>query len=553
LIIHSAKEWQESLNTDLNEDINMELSLEQLVFLKQLHQDLDSLVESLQITHSDLATAIYRIFEFLNQRIDADVLFVDTQDENLNNRVFCFGNAPENIKSTTPQLIGIKTTTSFSTPGKIWFAQPLEMAGNIIGSIGLAFVPESAPTKLVGKEILECVSEELDNFFFGIHSSRLKHSIIMGLQSALKNHSLIDSIDGAAYVLKKEVPFQQMIILYSDRELTGIENFNYLIYKESERVFDSFNQPHKGMESFFAENDNPLSADPGQLKDIVGSGNLTVSYLLDGLIEEELIGKVVFIPEEGCEFSMFCREIIQVFTESLRQRLADFNRERNSLRKFFSDKVINKLTSEINYQKTYLAPREAEIGILFADISGFTKISEQALKTPEEITRLIDHWSRGILDKTFPLGCSLDKLVGDCVRLLIGPPFYNEPAEKIVENLLKAAALIRDFTVEYLNLPENKAIQQHPDFENFGVAIGLNYCPAVVGLIGPNEDLTAFSSGMNITARLQGLAHASQILVTERVQKLAIKLGYEFSKPESEKVKNVSKPLTFYELTKSPE
>lgn len=527
----------------------MDLSYEQLVFLKELNQDLDSLVEGLQISHADLATAIFRIYEFLHQRIEVDAFYVETQDENLNNRVFCYGNADENIKRTTPQLIKVERSINFNTPGKNWFAQPLEMAGENIGTIAMAFIPEKVPEKSIAGEILDCVSEELDNFFFGIYSNRLKHSIIMGLQSALKNHSIIDSIDGAAYVLKKEIPFARMFILYTDRELTGEENFNYLVYNGSERVNDSFTMPYPELDKFIQEKKNPLSANPDELKIILGTGNITISYLLDGLIEEELIGKVLFIPEEGADFSIFCREIIQVFTESLRQRLVDFNRERNNLRKFFPDNIINKLTSEIHYHDVYLKARDEEIGIIFADISGFTKMSEQILKTPERITRLVDHWSNMLLEQVFPLGGCLDKLVGDCIILLFGPPFYDQSAEEIVEKTLKAAKTIVEYTQKFLQLPENEEIRKHPDFAKFGVAIGVNYCPAVVGLIGPNEDLTAFSSGMNITARLQGLAHADQILVTERVYQIAEKIGkWTFKGPSSAPVKNVEKPLVFYQL-----
>ncbi len=527
----------------------MNLSYEQLVLLKELNADLDNLVESLQISHADLATAIFRIYEFLSQRIDAEVVYVETQDENLNNRVFCYGKADENIKRTTPQLIKVEKAINFATPGQNWFAQPLEMAGEKIGTIALAFAPEKVPEKLIAGEILDCVSEELDNFFFGIYSNRLKHSIIMGLQSALKNHSIIDSIDGAAYVLKKEVPFEKMIILYTDRELTGEENYNYLVYHGSERINDSFELPLEELDKFLKTKSNPLSANPDELKIILGTGNLTVSYLLDGLIEEELIGKVIFVPEEGAEFSIFCREIIQVFTEALRQRLVDFNRERNNLRKFFADKVINKLTSEIHYDSLYLKPRDEEIGIIFADISGFTKISEQVLKTPERITQLVDHWSNLVLEHAFPLGACLDKLVGDCIIFLFGPPFYDQSPEEIVKNTIAAAEMIVERTKEFFQLPENEEIRQHPDFEKFGVAIGVNFCPAVVGLIGPNEDLTAFSSGMNITARLQGLAHADEILVTERVHEIATKIGkWKFADAKSAPVKNVAKPLVYYKL-----
>lgn len=525
----------------------MSLTFEHLQQLRELHLALDSFIEKLQISHVDLETALGRIFIFLHEHIKAEILFVETQDENLNNRVFSFGRCDDNIKRRTPQLLKIDRRSSFNTPGLSWHVQPIEMAGSMIGTIGIAFDQDSCPDKTLAPELLDCVSELLDQFFFAIHTSRLKHSMIMGIQSALKSHSIVDSIDGAVYVLHKEIPFQKIIILYSDHELTGIERLNYLVYEESERTFDSFDHQHEELEQFIQESGSCLTANIEPLKKVIGSSNLTVSYLLDGLIEEDLIGKVIFVPSEGHSFSIFCLELVQVFAETLRQRLVDFNRERNILRKFFSDKVIRQLISEPNYDKQFLSAREAEIGIIFADIAGFTKMSEQILKTPERITKLVGEWSAGIIKRVFPYGACLDKLVGDCVILLFGPPFYDQSPELIVENTLKSAAIIREFTAEFWSLPENSDIRNYKDFDKFGVAIGVNFCPAVVGLIGPNEDLTAFSSGMNITARLQGLAKAGQILVTERFHEIAIKNSdHSFTGPDSAPVKNVEKPLIYY-------
>lgn len=530
----------------------MNFNLEQMKQLCRLHKKLDSVVEGLQLAHYDLNSSLARVFLFLAEEVKTAALFVETQDENLNHRVFCYGACDEDIKRRTPQLHKIEKPFGFVTPGLHWLVQPLEMAGTMIGAIGLAFTSENAPEKDLGPALLDIVSEVLDNFFFSIHSSSLKHSLIMGVQSALKNHSIVDSIDGAVYVLKKEVPFKRMVIMYSDRELTGGEKMNYLVYENDQRTHDSSETRHSGLDRFITETGSCLTADTDALKKAIGAENLTITYLLDGLIEEDLIGKVIFVPEEGRQFSIFAREVVQVFTETLRQRLVDFNRERNMLRKFFPDKVITRLISEPGYEKHYLTPREEEIGIIFADISGFTKMSEQILKTPERITNLVDTWSNGIVSRVFPLGACLDKVVGDCLILLFGPPFYETDAETIVDKVLQASQIIVDYTREFLRLPENEDIQKHPDFAKFGVAIGANFCPAVVGLIGPNDDLTAFSSGMNITARLQGLAKADQILGTERVKQIAGQSGrWQFTGPESAPVKNVEKPLVYYHVQPS--
>lgn len=528
----------------------MSLNLEQLLMLRELHISLDSLIEELQLHHASLETALGKIYLFLNEKLKVETLYVETQDESLNHRVFCYGRGDGEIKRKTPQLLKIDRPGTFTTGGMFWVVQPIEMSDTNIGSIGLAFDSDVVPHKEIAAEILHTLSELLDNYFFNIYTNRLKHSLIMGIQSALKNHSIVDSIDGAVYVLKKEIPFKKMILLYSDHELTGHSRINYLIYEDYTRVYNSEETRHAGLDEFVKDTDGCLSASTDELKKVLGDNDLMVSYLLDGLIEEDLIGKVIFVPEDSVTFSIFCREIIQVFTETLRQRLVDFNRERNTLRKFFPDKVIEKLIAEPGYEKLHLKPRGAEIGIIFADISGFTKMSEQILVSPERITRFIDTWSNEIVTRVFPLGACLDKLVGDCIILLFGPPFYSDTPQQIAENVIKAAEIIVEVTSKVFQMPEYEDIRKHPDYAKFGVAIGANYCPAVVGLIGPNDDLTAFSSGMNMTARLQGLAKASQILVTERLHDLLKPMNlWHLEGPESMSVKNVEKPLVYYQVS----
>ncbi|MBK6575900.1 MAG: hypothetical protein IPG17_06850 [Sandaracinaceae bacterium] len=80
-----------------------------------------------------------------------------------------------------------------------------------------------------------------------------------------------------------------------------------------------------------------------------------------------------------------------------------------------------------------------------------------------------------------------------------------------------------------------------------GVATGLNYCRLFVGLFGPDEDYTGFSSGMNNTARLQGVATRDQILCMDA---FVAALGDEarFGPEQRAQVKNVAEPLRYREL-----
>ena len=166
------------------------------------------------------------------------------------------------------------------------------------------------------------------------------------------------------------------------------------------------------------------------------------------------------------------------------------------------------------------------------------------------ITFFINKWAKGLVKRVFPLGATLDKIIGDCVMLLFGPPFYEDSKETIVKHMLQASQIIVNFTKNYIDSPQNADIKAHPDYKNFGVSIGVNFCHCAVGLIGPNHDLTAFSSGVNTTARLQGLATNNEILVTESVKEISEKNFdiWKFSEKKSTKVKNISEPLGYYTL-----
>ena len=78
-----------------------------------------------------------------------------------------------------------------------------------------------------------------------------------------------------------------------------------------------------------------------------------------------------------------------------------------------------------------------------------------------------------------------------------------------------------------------------------GVATGLNFCPLFVGTFGPDENFTGFSSGMNNTARLQGVATRDEILCMDSFAKVYAD-ATQFTEQRSALVKNVSEPLRYH-------
>jgi class 3 adenylate cyclase len=155
-------------------------------------------------------------------------------------------------------------------------------------------------------------------------------------------------------------------------------------------------------------------------------------------------------------------------------------------------------------------------------------------------------------------GGVFDKMGGDCVIGIFGPPFFRTDRVARIAAAVKAAREILSFTVGLETDPELEKIASSGVVRGLGVAVGINLCPASVGLFGPNQDFTAFSSGMNQTARLQSLAGFREILLMDTAQaqlansKDAALRDATYEGPAESPVKNVAKPLRFYRV-KFPE
>jgi len=551
----ATNDWQERHEAhELHEAHEQHEQMDRCVFLEsllKLGENVDSIIEKCIRAHKDLASTLSVVFDLILDEIHPEKIFLITQNEDLRSTFYGRNLNEEELSKSNPELMTSNENLQRQTGSLDWFAMPLDMAGENIGSFGLAFRSENSPDPKRVFQQMNLVAEELDNYFFSIQESRFKHLNFMEIQRCLKSRSLNEAIDAAIAILFDSVPMEYLVLLYLDEDLGGEMIVQYYVYQGFKKQFDSIEKPMPELDALIKAGNQIVVPGNKDLDNIFPTTLMTETILLDGLVNETLVGKIMIRPPEGIGFSIQSREMVQVFAESLRQRLVDFNREKNSLRQFFSAEVTRKLLRQPNYKVNYLSPRKADIGIIFADVSGFTKLSEQVLKDPIRIAEFIDHWSKGATNCFYPMGGTLDKLVGDCLVVLFGPPFYDRPAEEVALSTLRAACAIRAFTRDFLAAPQNRDVQSSPFYKDFGVAIGLNHCPADVGMIGPNQDLTAFSSGMNNTARLQGLAKSNEIFVSPSVKDLVSMAEpgkWKFEGTFSSVVKNVQEPLPYFKL-----
>lgn len=490
---------------------------------RALEAAVDAALEQALLQRRPLEKVMPRLLELLCAHLGASATAVRTLDESLEERTFAHGG---------PEL--------FASGGARRIEHALDVAGEPFGTATALF--ESAPPDDAAA-LLEAFCEKLDNHLAAIAQARRKFDVIRAISDALKEPVLDRGIEQACEILRRHVDFEDLVLLFRHEDDREADALRYIVYEGGRRTHHSSDPADRDTRAFLRRHAAAfLAGDDAAVRERFGVVRGREEVLITGVRVAKVIGRMLVTSRHG-EFHTYDRELLDRFADYLRQRIVDFNREWKRLALVFSNEVCERLLREESYVARWLTPREADAAVLYGDISGFTRISEQVLQKPEAVGRLIDTWAEEAVRILWETGGVFDKMVGDCVIGMWGPPFFeHEPAE-LCRRALEAATRIREHT---------RSLPAHPDLPELrgltlDVAIGVSFCPLSVGLFGPSEDYTGFSSGMNNTARLQGVARGGEILCMESLVE-AIGDPARFGEPREAAVKNVSEPLRFRAL-----
>lgn len=178
------------------------------------------------------------------------------------------------------------------------------------------------------------------------------------------------------------------------------------------------------------------------------------------------------------------------------------------------------------------------ITVLFADIRGFTQLSEQA--KPERVVQLLNKFFSAMTHIIFAHGGTLDKYIGDGLMALFGAPTATA---QDAANALDAAVRMQH-RVRSLN-DELRA----EGFNEINVGIGLHTGEATIGYIGSEQRLeyTAIGDTVNIAARLESNSEGGQILLSDATAQAAVG-RYPLVPRESITIKNRTEPVPLFEV-----
>ena len=252
------------------------------------------------------------------------------------------------------------------------------------------------------------------------------------------------------------------------------------------------------------------------------------------------------LPLGGLFLSYFALVIYQDFFEQNERR-----RIRKIFAKIVSPNVVHELLKVEKAEKLSLIGARRKVTVFFADVRGFTELTDQSQVKAEEHVRAqklgaaeaeayFDAQSQEVLQTVnLYLGSiadtikkhegTLDKYIGDCVMAFWGAP---TPQEKHAVCCVRAAidAQRATYALNQQRALENKRIEQEnleraaqsqlplPLFKLLSLGTGINTGTVTVGLMGSDAHIvnyTVFGREVNLASRLEGFSGRGRILIGE--------------------------------------
>ena len=163
---------------------------------------------------------------------------------------------------------------------------------------------------------------------------------------------------------------------------------------------------------------------------------------------------------------------------------------------------------------SYAQASERRIAILFADLRGFTKLSEG--KLPYDVVFVLNQYFKAMGEAVDGAGGKLDKFIGDGVMALFGiDEGPDEGCRRAMDAARRMAAALAQL---------NDALRMDLD-QTLRIGIGIHCGPAIVGEMGHGSamHLTAVGDAVNTASRLESATKdfAAELVISAEVAERA--------------------------------
>jgi len=195
------------------------------------------------------------------------------------------------------------------------------------------------------------------------------------------------------------------------------------------------------------------------------------------------------------------------------EKIAQQSLQRSALERFLSPEVVEMVVANPDIR---LGGVNQEVTVMFADIRGFTTMSETM--EPGRVVEILNEYFTRVTDVIFDNGGTLDKYIGDAVMAVFGAPISKgNDAAAAVNSAMQIQRLL-------IELNRDAAAREWPELR---VGLGINTGNAIAGNIGSPRrlDYTVVGDAVNTAQRLMTNAAGGQILISESTAKKLGKTG----------------------------
>ena len=207
----------------------------------------------------------------------------------------------------------------------------------------------------------------------------------------------------------------------------------------------------------------------------------------------------------------------------------------NNILRMYVDETVLKFMGSQQFEDSLMRNETVDATVVFIDICGFTAITEKA--PADTVVKMLNKYFDVMVKEIIAQNGHIDKFIGDAIMAVFRGNFQLDRA---IDASLSIRSLIKDLPIDETD------IGFRPQ-----VSIGINYGELISGNIGSANlrrlDYTVVGDVVNTAARLQSVAKADQIIISEAAYE-KVKESFNCKSIGEVALKNKQHPVCVYEV-----
>jgi adenylate cyclase len=223
----------------------------------------------------------------------------------------------------------------------------------------------------------------------------------------------------------------------------------------------------------------------------------------------------------------------------MNQKIVAEQKKRERLGRFLSPQVTSRILATSDSQDQALAvPEVKDASVLFADIVGFTTMSEKM--SPSQVALLLNDYLSRMTEVIFKYEGTLDKYIGDAIMAVFGAPLdMPDHAYRSIMAALEMQERLTEFNAERKEGPHLR------------IRIGINSGKVVAGEIGSinKKEYTVLGDTVNTASRLESsVAKPGMVVIGQNTHEM-VAGRFECKSLGSFTLKGKEREVSVFEVT----